>query len=60
MVEKTVGNGLYKRTRQYGVFECDCGNELVAEMTECKQCGAHYDLTDDGEIVQIAPPIGDE
>lgn len=42
----------------YWVFDCDCGNTLAAERTECKNCGAHYDFKN-GEVVQLAPPIGE-
>ena len=35
---------------------CDCGNRFRADlMTECKQCGAHYEI----ELNQVAPPIGE-
>ena len=40
------------------MFECDCGRELVAEMTECDRCGAHYEVREGG-VVQVAPPIGE-
>lgn len=34
---------------------CDCGNEFRIDLqTECKNCGAHYEV----ELNQIAPPIG--
>jgi len=47
------------RKKAYSVFkiECDCGNIFQADpMTECKQCGAHYEI----ELNQVAPPIGSE
>jgi len=41
------------------MFDCDCGRSLVAGFTECDRCGAHYKLTENGYIEQVAPPIGD-
>jgi len=38
------------------VFECDCGRELAAEITECDRCGAHYEI-EAGQVIQVAPPI---
>lgn len=40
--------------REY--FRCECGRELLAEMTECDRCGAWY-LLDGDEMEQVAPPI---
>lgn len=41
------------------VFDCECGNTLAAERTECGRCGAHYKTQRD-EVVQLAPPIGSD
>lgn len=44
------------------VTDCECGNTLRADaITECQQCGAHYEMSEDEtEMIQTAPPSNDK
>jgi transcription elongation factor Elf1 len=53
-----MGTLQYRKIDQGTEFEykiaCDCGNIFRIDLrTECKNCGAHYEV----ELNQIAPPI---